>query len=345
MTWQFKKWFSTSVIMTALVLIATPALASHPYAQWADEFGIDMNASYDGTRVMEMKDGTFEFIEHKAPGKMYTEVNIGNMTSGTLIREDLGKSYLLMPSMGMYRETSLNDALMQSSNGLKFKSIERTGYDTVLGFPSIKYKARFQDKDGKGAGHVWVTDSGIPIKMEMIYSNKDVKGLRMKMEFIELNLRQQDPAIFELNPNLKPMSMGGLGGLFGSGGQQPGAGGANSSLSDLLNGAAGSGGLESLQGMLPGSAAPAQAAPAAKSSAPASTSTNMSRQLTTDNMTQSVQLHLQYLGIDPGNTSGELSLDTQIAISEFQASKGMKATGKVSPQLLGVLSAEVDSGK
>jgi peptidoglycan hydrolase-like protein with peptidoglycan-binding domain len=71
----------------------------------------------------------------------------------------------------------------------------------------------------------------------------------------------------------------------------------------------------------------------------------MSSQLTTDDMTQSVQLHLQYLGIDPGNTSGELSVDTQIAISEFEASKGMKVTGEVTPQLLGILSAEVDSGQ
>jgi peptidoglycan hydrolase-like protein with peptidoglycan-binding domain len=55
-----------------------------------------------------------------------------------------------------------------------------------------------------------------------------------------------------------------------------------------------------------------------------------------------VQNHLDALGYDTGNTSGELSLETTIAISQFQAEKGLEVTGEVSPQLAGVLSAEVD---
>lgn len=68
-----------------------------------------------------------------------------------------------------------------------------------------------------------------------------------------------------------------------------------------------------------------------------------SAQLTTGNLTQSVQMHLQALGYDTGNTDGELSTETIIAISQFQAEKGMEATGEVTPQLLGILGAEVDS--
>ncbi|MBT8075561.1 MAG: hypothetical protein KJN61_03755, partial [Gammaproteobacteria bacterium] len=112
------------------------ALASHPYAEWADEFGIDIDASYDGTRIMQMKEGSFEFVEHKAPGKMYTRVDMGGMSSGVILREDLGKGYLLMPSMGMYKETSLEEGMMESSNGLQFQQIEKVGSDEVLGYPS-----------------------------------------------------------------------------------------------------------------------------------------------------------------------------------------------------------------
>lgn len=68
-----------------------------------------------------------------------------------------------------------------------------------------------------------------------------------------------------------------------------------------------------------------------------------SAQLTTGSLTQSVQKHLQALGYDTGNTDGELSTETIIAISQFQAEKGMVATGEVTPQLLGILGAEVDS--
>ena len=61
------------------------------------------------------------------------------------------------------------------------------------------------------------------------------------------------------------------------------------------------------------------------------------------NLTESIQRHLQALGYDVGDTNGEMSMSTAIAISTFQAEKGMAVTGEVSPQLLGILSAEVDS--
>ena len=69
-----------------------------------------------------------------------------------------------------------------------------------------------------------------------------------------------------------------------------------------------------------------------------------SSDLTTDNLTQTVQLHLQALGFDPGNTNGKESLHTKISVSQLQAEKGLEVTGEISPQLLGILAAEVDSG-
>ncbi len=207
------------LLSLVLCLIALPALAAHPYERWAEEFGIDLNVSYDGIRVMELQGGHFEATEYKAPGKMYTELQMQGMSTGIILREDLGKSYLLMPSMGFYKEESLEGGMLQSANGMEFSKIEKVGSETINGFPSTKFKTRFKDNDGKGAGFVWVTDSGVPIKMEMIYSNKDIEGMRIKQEFTELNLREQDPAVFELPANLKPMGMGNIGAMM----QQAGA--------------------------------------------------------------------------------------------------------------------------
>jgi hypothetical protein len=199
-------------------VLAGPALAVHPYQKWADELGIDMNVSYDGTRIMEIEGGMIEVAEHRAPGKMYTEVQMQGMSSGVILREDLGKSYLLMPSMGFYKEESLEGGLLQASNGMEFSKIEKMDRETINGFPSTKYQTRFTDNDGKGAGFIWVTDSGVPIKMDMIYSDSKSKGMRISMEFTELNLREQDPAIFELPAGLQPMSFGDIGSIMNMGG-------------------------------------------------------------------------------------------------------------------------------
>lgn len=67
-----------------------------------------------------------------------------------------------------------------------------------------------------------------------------------------------------------------------------------------------------------------------------------SAELTTDNLTQTAQNHLQALGYDPGNTDGDVSTETTLAVLQFQADKGLAVTGEVTPQLVESLSAEVD---
>lgn len=216
-------WFAGLFIAMCMNAPALAENGAHPYQRWADEFGLDLNVSYDGIRTIEFSEGTFEAIERRAPGKMYTETQAGGMTAGVILREDLGKSYILMPSMGFYKEDSLKDGMLQSSNGLEFSKIDKMGREEINGHPSTKFKTKFKDNEGKGAGFVWVTDTGIPIKMDMIYSNKDMKGKRFLVQFIELNIREQDPSFFELPPNLKPMGMSSLGDMMKMGAPTQGA--------------------------------------------------------------------------------------------------------------------------
>ena len=70
--------------------------------------------------------------------------------------------------------------------------------------------------------------------------------------------------------------------------------------------------------------------------------TSSSGDVSSDALTQSVQNNLKTLGYDPGNTNGETSMQTSIAISQFQAEKGLEVTGEVTPQLAGMLEAEVE---
>jgi hypothetical protein len=81
--------------------------------------------------------------------------------------------------------------------------------------------------------------------------------------------------------------------------------------------------------------------PGAAAAAPAAARPS-SASLMTGDLTQSVQNMLRALGYDPGAADGQLSTETIIAISQFQAEKGLGVTGEVTPQLVGILAAEVD---
>jgi hypothetical protein len=91
----------------------------------------------------------------------------------------------------------------------------------------------------------------------------------------------------------------------------------------------------------------AMGAAGAGAAGPASAGSNVkpSAALTTDNLTQSVQLHLDALGYDVGKTNGDESLATSIAISQYQAERGLDVTAEVSQQLLDALSAEINRGQ
>lgn len=60
-----------------------------------------------------------------------------------------------------------------------------------------------------------------------------------------------------------------------------------------------------------------------------------------DELTAMVEKDLATLGYDVGNVDGEADVSTAIAISKYQAEKGMDVTGEVSPQLAGILAADV----
>ena len=60
-----------------------------------------------------------------------------------------------------------------------------------------------------------------------------------------------------------------------------------------------------------------------------------------DDLTQLIQQDLTTLGYDPGNTDGELTTKTVVAISKFQAEHDLDVTGEVSPQLAGVIKAAI----
>jgi peptidoglycan hydrolase-like protein with peptidoglycan-binding domain len=60
-----------------------------------------------------------------------------------------------------------------------------------------------------------------------------------------------------------------------------------------------------------------------------------------DDLTRMVQKDLVTLGYDPGNTDGEATTQTIVAISKFQAEHDLAVTGEVTPQLAGVVKAQI----
>lgn len=70
-------------------------------------------------------------------------------------------------------------------------------------------------------------------------------------------------------------------------------------------------------------------------------SISLATPLVADDLTRTIQKDLVALGYDPGNIKGEASTQTVVAISKFQAEHDLEVTGEATPQLAGVIKAEL----
>jgi hypothetical protein len=87
--------------------------------------------------------------------------------------------------------------------------MERTevGPETVNGVPTTKYKIIMTGADGtKLGGFQWVTNTGIQVKLDAL-SKEGGSTERIKVELTNLNIANQDPALFEIPKGYTKMTM------------------------------------------------------------------------------------------------------------------------------------------
>jgi len=220
-----------SYLRSLLVVLfaATVLCSSLAYAK--KDIIFDPTAAYSATRVISTSEGEMTMRVFHTEKKERIEMEQQGQKFTMITRLDKKVSWILMPDQKMYMETSLEAAMDRSEKmgfnqeeQLKldedaFKNFEKLGRETVNGFETTKYKGIIQDEEGpSGEAYYWVTDSGIPVKMD--YESWDDKGKkeRFVMELRELKVGQQPDHLFEPPADYEVMSLGfgkgGLGGMF-----------------------------------------------------------------------------------------------------------------------------------
>jgi len=199
-----------AIIFTVTTLLLSCTASAQDMQEYMEKFGIDKNASFSGTRHMEMKEGQLESFVRQDGEKMRMEMNYGGMPTVVITRPDLGKYYMLMTSMSMYREVDAGE-IPGGANDMNFSEASKVGRETINGYDCNKIKAKFKDKEGgKGGGYYWVSDEGILMKVDMIYQSRKQKGQRMVFEMRDVEIGPQDPSEFEVPANYSSMSFGAM---------------------------------------------------------------------------------------------------------------------------------------
>ncbi len=294
----------------ALVSLLTVALIA-PASAWGfgSTIAVGMNEAagvpapttpFRASATLETDEQNIDLTIYYTPGFTRDEMQIGPQNMVMLNDLSTGKMRTLMPQ-GIYMEFESGTTSEQIQ---EFKLIERTvvGKEEFNGFDTTKYKVIYEGPDGKYGGFSWFTDDNIAVRAFMV-SEEDGEKQRVQFQIKELERSPQQMSLFQVPSNYRKLDIGGF----------------------------------DLSSMMPGAAGQAPAAAAAPSARPKSYANPAPGG---DAVLQMVQQNLSALGYNTGNTDGLPSTETTIAISQFQAKKGVEVTGEASPQLAGMLAAE-----
>lgn len=168
---------------------------------------------YSAERVIESDAGSFGGKIYSAKDRERSEMNMGDMQTVTILRRDKQVGWMLMPMQKAYSEMDFKQAAKQSGGAPEdMVDITVVGSETVEGFESTKYKMVM--KDGSAGGFIWITQEGIPVKMDML-SKSGRDKTRITMTLKNLQIGPQDPQLFEIPAGYTAMPSFGMGGMKG----------------------------------------------------------------------------------------------------------------------------------
>jgi hypothetical protein len=168
------------------------------------------SVEYSADRVMETSSGTFNGKVYATKDKERSETSMGSMQSVMILRRDKQLGWMLMPSHKMYQTMDFAKAQAQAGAAPDDQvQITEVGPESVEGFQAKKFKMLMND--GSAGGFIWITEQGIPVKMDMLSKSGGEKS-RMTITLKNLKIGAQDAQLFELPSGYTAMpSMGSLG--------------------------------------------------------------------------------------------------------------------------------------
>jgi outer membrane lipoprotein-sorting protein len=168
------------------------------------------SVEYSADRLIETSSGTFNGKVFSAKDKERAEMNMSGMQSVMILRRDKQLGWMLMPAQKMYMTVDFAKAQQQSGAAPNDQvEITEVGTESVEGFSAKKYKMLM--KDGSGGGFIWITEQGIPVKMDMLSKSGGEKS-RMTVTLKNLKIGSQEAQLFDLPAGFTAMpSMGNLG--------------------------------------------------------------------------------------------------------------------------------------
>ncbi len=163
-------------------------------------------------------DSTVQTGNYTSKSKVYRsiqkerrEMKVGESQQIVISRMDKNLIWMLMPMQKIYTEMSMGKMKGKSAPGnMTYEDIQQTvvGEEMIQGIKTTKSKVTVIDVSGTTfQGHMWTTAEGITLKMETAAKGRG-ESFQTKMVLENLEIKKQDPNLFEIPDGYTKMDMG-----------------------------------------------------------------------------------------------------------------------------------------
>ena len=172
------------------------------------------NVSYSADSYMESAEGVTQGKVYVANDLERREFNQDGQSMVMILRRDKKLVWMLMPDDQMYMEVKIPKEGRADDLGNYKIDTTTIGPETVNGVETTKSKVIMTGPDNtKMGGFWWATREGIIVKMDAIAVDKNKKE-RFKIDLKNLEIGEQDPAMFEVPDTYTKLDMGGIGSMM-----------------------------------------------------------------------------------------------------------------------------------
>lgn len=177
-------WPYLLLIATVIAALTLPGAS----AGW-----LEPNAAYSAVRIMRSGGMEMRGPVHHDHGKERWEVSPQGMRQVMIRRPDQERMLMIMPDMNMGMELDLSQAeRVPSAESYAAKQPDVLGREELDGEMTTKYRLVEDTARGPFTMLFWVTDDGIPLRMEGSSAQGD-----FEMTLSELKRGPQDASLFE----------------------------------------------------------------------------------------------------------------------------------------------------
>jgi hypothetical protein len=173
----------------ALILTMTTAASA-----WAMTLG-DAKTGFSADRTLVIDGKTYHGKMWTMPGKERHEQNLNGIPAAFVLHNDTPLGELVLPELHTVVEFLLPPELhLFADPRLKRSPV---GPESVNGIATTKYAIDETVPEGHGTGFLWLSDNGIPMKLDGTFTRTSGRVAHLHWELTDVHLGTQPASLFE----------------------------------------------------------------------------------------------------------------------------------------------------